>query len=406
MASPTRDPWLDNTKMVLVTLVVVGHSWALLPDTHFSNWAYDFLYFWHVPAFVFISGYLSTSFEWTRRHFKGLLYVLVIPYLIFEPALYYYRIALGEDVGWVLYLQPHWTMWYLPALFCWRLMTPVLKRHWLFLPLSVVVSLAAGLWDPESFGLPRILGLLPFFVLGLHLKPRHLHRLDDPWVKVASLGTLVLIAVLSRDLDDWARTAFLLYDAGYEGIASDVAYAAQTRLSVMAIGLVGAFAVMALIPRRGGWFTAMGAATMNVYLLHGFVIKTAQLRGFPEWSAERPYVALLVTTAGSVALALALASPWSRRHLSWLVNPLGMWESRRKDRGRAAPHTAPVPTQAAPPIVEQSPAHAPRAAMVPLLPGGPDATAPTPPVAAGGAAAPAPPRAAPSDEHREPESPR
>ena len=216
----------------------------------------------------------------------------------------------------------------------------------------------------------------------------------------------MLIAVLSRDLDDWARTAFLLYDAGYEGIASDISYAAQTRLSVMAIGLVGAFAVMALIPRRGGWFTAMGAATMNVYLLHGFVIKTAQLRGFPEWSAERPYLALLVTTIGSIALALALASPWSRRYLSWLVNPLGSWESRRKDRGGRAHRTASVPTRAAPPIVEQSPAHAPRAAMVPLLPGGPDATAPTPPVAAGGAADPAPPRAAPSAESPEPESPR
>ncbi|WP_297736993.1 acyltransferase family protein [Nocardioides sp.] len=394
MAGGERDPWLDNTKMVLVTLVVVGHSWALLPDTHFSNWAYDFLYFWHVPAFVFISGYLSTSFEWTRRHFKALLYVLVIPYLVFEPALYYYRLSLGEDVGWVLYLQPHWTMWYLPALFCWRLMTPVLKRHWLFLPLSVVISLAAGLWDPEWLGLPRILGLLPFFVLGLHLKPRHLHRLDDPWVKVASLGTLALIAFLSRGLDDWARTAFLLYDAGYEGIASDVAYAAQTRLSVMAIGLVGAFAVMALIPRRGSWFTAMGAATMNVYLLHGFVIKTAELRGFKEWSADRPYLALLITTLGSIVLALALASPWSRRYLSWLVNPLGTWESRHKGRGRGVPRTS-VPTQAAPPIVEQSPAHAPRAATVPPLPGGPDATAPTPPDAAGGAADPAPPPAAP-----------
>ncbi|MCW2833550.1 MAG: Acyltransferase 3 [Nocardioides sp.] len=394
VAGGERDPWLDNTKMVLVTLVVVGHSWALLPDTHFSNWAYDFLYFWHVPAFVFISGYLSTSFEWTRRHFKALLYVLVIPYLVFEPALYYYRLSLGEDVGWVLYLQPHWTMWYLPALFCWRLMTPVLKRHWLFLPLSVVISLAAGLWDPEWLGLPRILGLLPFFVLGLHLKPRHLHRLDDPWVKVASLGTLALIAFLSRGLDDWARTAFLLYDAGYEGIASDVAYAAQTRLSVMAIGLVGAFAVMALIPRRGSWFTAMGAATMNVYLLHGFVIKTAELRGFKEWSADRPYLALLITTLGSIVLALALASPWSRRYLSWLVNPLGTWESRHKGRGRGVPRTS-VPTQAAPPIVEQSPAHAPRAATVPPLPGGPDATAPTPPDAAGGAADPAPPPAAP-----------
>ena len=166
---------------------------------------------------------------------------------------------------------------------------PVLKRHWLFLPAAVLVSVAGGVWTLDWFMLPRILGLLPFFVLGLHLKPRHLRHLDDPWVKVAAVGALVLIAVLSRDLDDWARTAFLWYDAGYEDLDVQLATAAQTRLSVMAIGLLGAFSVMALIPRRGGWFTAMGAATMNVYLLHGFVIKTVKAQGFTEWSEDHPY---------------------------------------------------------------------------------------------------------------------
>ncbi|UUZ60644.1 acyltransferase family protein [Nocardioides sp. B-3] len=402
MPSTTRDPRLDNTKMALVTLVVVGHSWGLLPDTHFSNWAYDFLYFWHIPAFVFISGYLSKSFEWTPRHFKGLLYVPVIPYLIFEPALYYYRVSIGEHEPGVLYLEPHWTMWYLPALFAWRLMTPVLKRHWLFLPASVLISVAAGLWTAEWFMLPRIPGLLPFFVLGLHLKPRHLRHLDDPWVKVAAVGVLVLIAVLSRDLDDWARTAFLWYDAGYEDLDVRASTAAQTRLSVMAVGLIGAFSVMSLIPRRAGWFTAMGAATMNVYLLHGFVIKTAKAQGFTEWSGDHPYAALLVTTIGAVALALAPASPWSRRWLSWVVNPLGSWEQRRKQRARTpADPTTDVPTSEAP-----SQAPLPRAGSALPLPDEPGATAPTPRSWAVVRTTPGFPRAAPSGERRGPESTR
>ena len=29
----SRDPWFDNAKMALVTLVVVGHAWTLLPLT-------------------------------------------------------------------------------------------------------------------------------------------------------------------------------------------------------------------------------------------------------------------------------------------------------------------------------------------------------------------------------------
>ena len=42
--------------MILVTLVVVGHAWALLPNTPTTTWAYDFLYLWHVPAFVMVTG--------------------------------------------------------------------------------------------------------------------------------------------------------------------------------------------------------------------------------------------------------------------------------------------------------------------------------------------------------------
>ena len=131
--------------MVLVTFVVVGHAWGLLEKTQGTHWAYDFLYLWHIPAFVFVSGYLSKSFEWDRRRMKGLVYTLLVPYLIFEPALYFYRVAVvGETEPGLLWLQPHWTMWYLVVLLMWRLITPILKLHWLFLPASVFVSVLGG----------------------------------------------------------------------------------------------------------------------------------------------------------------------------------------------------------------------------------------------------------------------
>ena len=84
----SRDPWLDNVKMVLITLVVVGHSIGLVEASEGSHWVYDFIYLWHIPAFVFVSGYLSKSFEWDRRRLKNLVYTLLVPYLLFEPALF------------------------------------------------------------------------------------------------------------------------------------------------------------------------------------------------------------------------------------------------------------------------------------------------------------------------------
>ncbi|WP_224273205.1 acyltransferase family protein [Nocardioides lacusdianchii] len=349
MAPPSRDPWLDNVKMVLVTLVVVGHAIGLVEESAGSHWVYDFIYLWHIPAFVFVSGYLSKSFEWDRRRLKSLVYTLAIPYLLFEPALFYYRREVaGEGVEYPLWLIPHWTMWYLIVLLMWRLITPILKRHWLFLPLSVVVSLLGGLWNDDTLMIPRFLGLLPFFVLGLHLKPRHLHRLDDVWVRVAAVPTLIGIGVMAVYTDIWSDTALLWYDTGYAEIPIDNEIVFQTRLTVMMVGLLGTFAAISLIPRRSlGWFTTMGTASLVIYLFHGFVIKTFLALGWPDFTAANPALGLVVTMVGAVGLSLLLASPPVRRVLEPLTNPAGTLEkrlSRRRDEPTTRQDSKPTPS--------------------------------------------------------------
>ncbi|KRF01438.1 hypothetical protein ASG88_08165 [Nocardioides sp. Soil777] len=413
--------------MVLVTLVVVGHAIGLVEESQGSHWVYDFIYLWHIPAFVFVSGYLSKSFEWDRRRMKGLVYTLLVPYLIFEPALFYYRrTVVDENVTGPLWIEPHWTMWYLIVLLMWRLVTPILKLHWLFLPLSVIVSLAGGLWDTDALMIPRFLGLLPFFVLGLHLKPRHLAHLDDVWVRVAAVPMLIGIGVMAVYTDTWAETALLWYDTGYNELPIDNEIAFQTRLTVMMVGLLGAFAAMSLVPRRSlGWFTTMGGATMVIYLFHGFVIKTFKALGWPEFTASYPSLGLVLTILGAIALTLLLASPPVRRVLEPFTNPLGWLEARRhRTHGSTAPAAAPAPaappapgpattaptagapdpTSEAPPSEAPSPAPPPRVDSEPLHPGGPGATWPVPPVAAGGAADPAAPPAATSSDDRGPAS--
>ncbi len=83
----SRDPFFDNAKMLLVTLVVVGHSWTLLPDVSTSSPVYVFLYTFHVPAFVLVTGYLSRSFTFTRANLRKLVTTVVVPVLrLRDPA--------------------------------------------------------------------------------------------------------------------------------------------------------------------------------------------------------------------------------------------------------------------------------------------------------------------------------
>jgi fucose 4-O-acetylase-like acetyltransferase len=223
-------------------------------------------------------------------------------------------------------------MWYLVVLLMWRLVTPILKLHWLFLPLAVVVSVLGGFWNTDLLMLPRFLGLLPFFVLGLHLKERHLRHLDDVWVRIAAVPALVGMAVAALFVDAWAETAFLWYDAGYEDVGIDPVIAFQTRLTVMTMGLVGAFSVLALVPRRRlGWFTVMGGATMVVYLFHGFAIKGAEYAGFMGWADDHALLSLPVTSLAAAGLALLLAWSPIARVLTHAVDPLGTAEKHVKE---------------------------------------------------------------------------
>jgi len=173
--------------MTLVTVVVIGHALPLFRGDGLNSHIYDFIYYWHIPAFVLITGYLSRSFAWSRRHLWALFCTIVVPYFIFETAMMWFRVEVGGE-PWLdnMYLNPHWPMWYLAAVFLWRLATPILKRHWVFIPLSVAASLLFPLVGSTYLDLNRTIGLLPFFVVGLHLRPSMLTHLKTRSARVVA----------------------------------------------------------------------------------------------------------------------------------------------------------------------------------------------------------------------------
>jgi fucose 4-O-acetylase-like acetyltransferase len=331
-AAKQRDPWFDNIKMTLVTLVVVGHSWTLLPHDTGTDWAYDFLYAWHIPAFVIVTGYLSRGFAWTPAKLTALVRTVAVPYVIFEGALAWFRYHVGGVALDDLFTDPHWPMWYLSALFFWRLMAPAFgaMRARVALPLAVAISLVAGTFAPDTFDSARILGLLPFFVLGLKLDRGHWDRLRParlaPW---GVLGVAVVLLV-TRYTDRWGATEWYYYRSRYGSLASDDLHAVLIRSAVLALGLLGAVSVFVLVPRIGGWFARLGAATLVVYLCHGFFVLTAQYEGYPDWAAAHLAAAIPLTVAGAVALAMLLASPPVAGRLQLLIDPIGTLQRRAR----------------------------------------------------------------------------
>ncbi|MBB6629009.1 acyltransferase family protein [Nocardioides sp. KIGAM211] len=318
-----RDPWFDNAKMALVTLVVVGHSWTLLPHNAVNDQLYDFLYAWHVPAFVFVTGYLSRSFTYTRARMWQLFCTVVVPYVLFETALSLFRIYVGGEQLADVFADPHWPMWYLSALFFWRLLTPPFKALPHGLVVAVAVSLLAGMYAGDTLDMARVLGLLPFFVMGLKATPERLELLRTPRARRAAVAVLAVIFVLSFWIDSWASTEWLYYRSQYGDLETSDLHAMLIRAGLLVTGTLGAWAFLALVPRVHGWFTRMGAWTLVVYLFHGFVVKSALYLGYGDWAAGHAAVSLVLTTVLAVLVALGLAWAPVATRLTHVVDPLG-----------------------------------------------------------------------------------
>jgi fucose 4-O-acetylase-like acetyltransferase len=338
VAAKQRDPWFDNAKMALVTLVVVGHSWTLLPsDDGLQSWAYDFLYAWHIPAFVIVTGYLSRSFEWNRTRLWSLVTTVGLPYVVFEGVYALYRHEVGGVDFKLLWANPHWPMWYLAAMFFWRLMTPVFKRLPGKVMVAVAISLVAGLYANDILDNARIFGMLPFFVLGLKMHDGHWNLLRSRRARWYGVAALIGLAVLARFSGGWFETEWFYYRTRYDALDPSDLRAITIRMALLITGLVGAFAFFAVVPRTKTWFTALGGATLVVYLFHGFFVLGAEFAGFPGWSRDHMPLAFLVTTGAAVALALLLAWPPVATRLNVLVDPVGAFARRRRTRPDRVP---------------------------------------------------------------------
>ncbi|WP_010234461.1 acyltransferase family protein [Clostridium arbusti] len=79
-----RDYYFDNIKLLLITLVVIGHVIEPLINTY-SNFRllYFFIYAFHMPLFAFISGYFLKNAN-NKKNILPKISNIFIPYIIFQ----------------------------------------------------------------------------------------------------------------------------------------------------------------------------------------------------------------------------------------------------------------------------------------------------------------------------------
>lgn len=337
--TPGRDARLDNAKFVLIALVVVGHAIEPLRDYGPASALYYWIYFFHMPAFILISGYLSRSFDASSRRVEKLVVSLAVPYLIFWSI---HQLIYGVERGGLpdslSVLRPTWTLWFLVALFMWRLTVPVWQRLRWPVAVAVLISVFASTTDlgGGTLAMGRVLSFLPFFVMGLSLRREHFALLDKVWTRILSVAVLVSTAVLAVPISDRLSRDWLFWkDSLTDRDIDPIMPSMGIRLAFMGLALAMTIAVLALTPKRRMWFTSLGAYTLFVYLGHSVALIV--LKATPWYEEMGGAVGLALSIALAIGLTLLLCTPWVRRAMQWAVEPRLTWLLRGDTPAREAP---------------------------------------------------------------------
>lgn len=268
----------DNVRVLLIFLVVLGHFLELYRDNETVSQVYRVIYSFHMPLFLFISGYFA-KFDKNK-----VLINWVFPYVLFQfiYIMFDKTVLMNPDRA-LQFTEPYWILWYLMAGILCYLMIPVLsdvksRNRPVIVLLLFIGALVIGFDEHVGYflSLSRFVSFLPYFVMGYYAKgiigKLTRMKLKLPVMVLIKILALVAIAaasyfvVTSPDL----VVDLLRHARSYE--KADTTIIANLKAHLVAV--VWIFSLLVLMPEKKiSFVSTLGQFTLPVYLLHGFVVK-------------------------------------------------------------------------------------------------------------------------------------
>lgn len=227
-----RDLKFDGLKFIMIFLVVLGHLGC-------NDYVDKVIYSFHMPVFIFLSGFFTSLSANDEKQNKWLKKTLII-YAVAQITAWMLKIGLGLStdmlkgrpldtsvISWKVLISPELALWYLVCLMYYRLaIWKVLIKidDIKLLVISVVLSLFSGLIPIDhDFAFQRAFAFFPFFALGIVFKKRklidQLERIPMAYAVIALLVGLIVARFFPLYMpkfhyDNWHQPVWRIIQSG------------------------------------------------------------------------------------------------------------------------------------------------------------------------------------------------
>lgn len=301
VANKSRNYWLDNAKFLLILLVVVGHFISGFGNYRSIKYIYTFIYLFHMPLFIFITGFFSKKTEKSKNKIIG----FIILYLIMQI------IELIITKSNFTIVKPSWALWYLQSVIIYNLILPLINKD---KPVySLIISLVLGLvigFDNNATtvaSLSRTFVMLPFFIMGYLCNDELISKLKNKRNIIASIVILMVVSVLLIYIMEtvpnlknllWAKASYEQMGFGSIGILYRTAWYLLSTITFLS--------VLSIIPRkRLPLISKFGSRTLQVYCIHIIVCQIFKMTELYNNIDTR--LELILLMLGAVILTFVLS---------------------------------------------------------------------------------------------------
>ncbi|WP_415341612.1 acyltransferase family protein [Clostridium perfringens] len=285
MKTQNRNYLIDNSKGLLIFLVVLGHSLEFIrKDYEVARLLYEF----HMPVFVFISGYLSKNVEKGRRN---AVRNFLTPFLLFNiiwnlitlvgPLFLRGEFTELPSEQAFSFFTPGWALWYIFAMFLWKILLPDLLKFKNIFILSIIAGIFVKL--SGEFGsymaLSRTITFAPFFLAGYYSSEEKLKRFRkftrfNILNKVPSILILIIGVLIALIFVNYSNIAdeFFWADRSYSNFNIEIFTGILLYIAVYIIGFAFVYVFINLMPVNQTFLSKIGKNTLSVYFLHTYFI--------------------------------------------------------------------------------------------------------------------------------------